>query len=110
MASLVCLASSPLPPEPVPYVYSTIPFAAHTAAILSDDSLQLYQHGATEMKPVKTIPKCHEGVTCLQAYDEESQVLVTAGRDGFVRGWDMRGGRKAFEVPKRKIMTPILLG
>lgn len=43
-------------------------------------------------------PKSHkEGVTALQTYSAQEQVLVTGGRDGKARVWDLRGGKRVGE-------------
>lgn len=83
------------------------------AAIASDDSLRLFDC-ATLQPLASALPLQHEGVTCLKPWggagvDADSGgdggggggreggggdgSVLTAGRDGLVRGWDFRLGR-----------------
>lgn len=39
----------------------------------------------------------------MRAFDDAGNVWLTAGRDGFVRCWDLRSGKKAAEIPSGMI-------
>lgn len=95
---LVPLASSTLDLPPGSYIYSIDKRSGACAVISSDDSLRRFDGATLRLQAGGLVERTHAGVTCLRAFDEEGNVWVTAGRDGFVRCWDMRAGRKATEV------------
>lgn len=87
------------------YIYSIIPLhpakagsAASLAAIASDNSLRLFD--CATLQPFDSVRLQHEGVTCLRRWGRaEADAdhaggadMLTAGRDGVVRGWDLRAG------------------
>ena len=81
------------------YIYEIIqPEAApaQLAATCSDDSLRLVDSTSLhESQP--GLQDVHKGVTCLRTVRDQPSILLTAGRDGAVRGWDLRSGQKAAE-------------
>lgn len=95
---LAPLASSTLDLSPGSYIYSILKRLDAYAVISSDDSLRLFDGATLRLQPGGTIERTHAGVTCLRAFDEEGNVWVTAGRDGFVRCWDLRAGKKVAEI------------
>ncbi|KAL6706298.1 hypothetical protein ACN47E_005588 [Coniothyrium glycines] len=68
------------------------------AFISSDDSLRFVD--AVSLKVVPHVVKSvNEKVTCLErANDVPSNVLATAGRDGFIRFWDKRSKEQAIQI------------
>lgn len=112
-ATLQTSSSLFLPPES--YIYRLQPVnnaGALIAAISSDDSLRLFdleRLGAIESTAVdcaahNALKDIHKGVTCLEAFGPQQEYCVlTAGRDGAVRGWDLRSGKKKIlELRNRK--------
>ncbi|KAF8420441.1 WD40-repeat-containing domain protein [Tirmania nivea] len=75
------------------YIYEFAPQGpSNLAAISSTDSLHIFN--ASTIQLLSTIPSTHtDGVTCLEALD--TNVLVTAGRDGQVKLWDARSGKQS---------------
>jgi len=75
------------------YIYELVPQgSSNLAAISSSDSLHIFN--ASTMQIVNTIPSIHaDGVTCLKALD--TNILVTAGRDGQAKIWDARSGKQS---------------
>jgi WD40 repeat protein len=56
--------------------------------------------------PNGILKKVNEKVTCLErANDAPSNVVATAGRDGFIRFWDKRSRQKALEIQSRMSST-----
>lgn len=107
------------PRNPNPYIYKIIPVnttttttttnhTTHIAAISSDDSLRLLDARILHDININPIPNpVHEGVTCLQSANENGwgSLVWTAGRDGVVRGFDLRVG----DEKKKKMMTTMEL-
>jgi WD40 repeat protein len=75
-----------------PYIYSLSRTAQSLASIASDDVLRFYD--PSTLKIVADRSKAHEGVTCIDAWGQlnGANAVLTAGRDGKVRGWDQRVG------------------
>ncbi|KAJ5651511.1 uncharacterized protein N7484_005234 [Penicillium longicatenatum] len=100
MFTLKETASSSLSLPTDNYIYSLVPSAAGAfAAISSDDSLRVFD--AANLNRVAVVSqKAHDGgVTSLRSYASgESQLLVTGGREGKVKLWDVRAGNTAIEV------------
>jgi len=96
-AQLKCSSTLRLPSDT--YVYEALPtHTGEVAAILSDDSLRLLLSSTLREIPDATIRKAHDGVTCLQTVEQKGNVILTAGRDGKVRGWDLRVGQKGVKT------------
>ena len=96
--NLVPLASSTLDLPPGSYIYSIAQRSGVYAVISSDNSLRSFDGATLRLQPGGLVEKTHAGVTCLRAFDEEGNVWATAGRDGCVRCWDLRAGKKATEI------------
>ncbi|KAL5117467.1 hypothetical protein ACEQ8H_004632 [Pleosporales sp. CAS-2024a] len=108
--SATAIASSDVGLPPSSYIYKIISTAPRQdalgltcskldqlAAISSDDSLRFVSPAGLAVNGV--IQNVNEKVTCLErANDAESNVVVTAGRDGFIRFWDKRTQQKALEI------------
>lgn len=94
MHILKSTASSSLSLPVENYIYSITAASPGSsfAAIASDDSLRVFD--STDIGRVSVIaPKTHSnGVTALKPYQQQQQVLVTGGRDGKVKVWDLRKG------------------
>lgn len=104
MHTLKATASSSLSLAEGHYIYSIAPSSPGSfAAISSDDSLRVFDANGLSHASV-VAASAHEGVTSLKSYDAGQQVLATAGRDGKVKLWDLRSGRKsaAVEMETRK--------
>ncbi len=84
------------PPET--YIYHIEPIADEIAAISSDDCLRLINPAFLNGPVLKIIPKTHTEVTCLKALDGQSPIACTAGRDGRVNIWDVRGNTVVAEL------------
>ena len=74
------------------YVYQILPIRSHLAAISSDDSLRLVDPATLREAPNGAFSTVHAGVTSLRAPKSSSGMLITAGRDAAVKGWDLRSG------------------
>jgi WD40 repeat protein len=85
------------------YIYDVVPVSnGLVAAISSDDSLRVVDPldlGKGELSLMKDVGK---DITCLRGIgsgtEESGTTVVTAGRDGFVKIWDLRSGAKVGEV------------
>lgn len=95
------------------YMYSIVPTSAqvsgnsytplassgsHLAVLSSDNSIRIVD--PTSLQLVQALQNVNQSVTCLKRMAspaEECRVLVTSGRDGFVRCWDMRTNSKTME-------------
>ncbi|KAI9369740.1 WD40-repeat-containing domain protein [Aspergillus egyptiacus] len=80
------------------YIYSIVPSSqTEFAAISSDDSLRIFDaNGLSHASLVAN--KAHGGVTSLRTYDAGKQLVMTGGRDGKVKLWDLRNGKNAAVV------------
>lgn len=108
-ATLQTSSSLFLPPDS--YIYRLQPVNAGplVAAISSDDSLRLFDpellaKPSTAVVGVRNALKdIHKGVTCLETFGpQQEHCVLTAGRDGAVRGWDLRSKKKILELKERK--------
>lgn len=81
------------------YIYSLTPARQHQSlgVISSDDSLYVLDRETLAVLPGGHIPRIHDGVTCLKRFDDQGNVLATAGRDGAVRCWDLRTRKSVVE-------------
>lgn len=95
------LSTSPpslFPPDT--YIYSILPLATDAdaaaaaptalATISSDDTIRLFDCATLQPFLLFSAVQRHEGVTCLRG--NGPWCVLTAGRDGVVRGWDLRVG------------------
>lgn len=93
--------------SPNPYVYRIISTAPRqdaltysptdqVAYITSSDTLHFT---TADLVPDGIVQRVHDSVTCLErANDAPSNVVATAGRDGFIRFWDKRSKTKVLEL------------
>jgi WD40 repeat protein len=89
-------------PRQDPLTYSK---SDELAIISSDDSLRFLDPATLNVPPNGVLKNVNEKVTCLErANDAPSNVVATAGRDGFIRFWDKRSRQKALEIESR--MSP----
>lgn len=73
------------------------------AIISSDDSLRFLDPSTLNILPNGIIKNVNDKVTCLErANDVPSNVVATAGRDGYVRFWDKRTQQNALEIESRE--------
>ena len=98
-ASLQAASDLSLPPDS--YVYSIVfcSAAQDVAAIASDDSLRIVD--ASRLQGPATYSNIHAGVTCLRQFPVQPNILLTAGRDAAIRGWDIRSGERVVELIDR---------
>ena len=96
LANLTATSILSLPADS--YIYKIVRVNGHLAAISSDDSLRLID--ATTLREIAggVLKNVHDGVTCLQAVDQDPNSVVTAGRDAVVRGYDLRSGQKTMQL------------
>lgn len=80
------------------YIYHIEPIGDEIASISSDDCLRLIDPTSLYGPMLKVIPKVHVEVTCLKALDGQNAIVCTAGRDGRVNIWDLRGNTKVVEL------------
>jgi WD40 repeat protein len=80
------------------YIYHIEPIGDEIATISSDDCLRLISPTSLPGPPLKVIPKVHTEITCLKALDGQNAIVCTAGRDGQVNIWDLRGNTKVAEL------------
>lgn len=86
-------------------VYKTLKSSDRLAVISSDDSLRVFDPSTLKLLPDGLYPNTHKGLTSIKRFGpngQESNVFMTAGRDGQVCGWDLRSRSKAltFQTPK----------
>lgn len=99
MHTLKAIASSSLGLPAENYIYSIAASApGYFAAISSDDSLRVFD--AANLDRVSVVShKTHDGVSALRSYTAgDAQLLVTGGRDGTVKVWDVRAGNAVVEM------------
>jgi len=105
MKELRQVASSDLSLPSDSYVYKLVHTRAGLAAISSDDSLRIFEPSTLHPLPDGIFPSVNESVTCLESFAESAEaspVVVTAGRDGRVRLWDLRLERAALDIASRR--------
>lgn len=98
-AHVLAGASLSLPPDS--YIYSILDTDDRTsnlAAISSDDSLRVFNPSTLQLVPGGVFEQVHKGVTCVRTLNDNGGTLATAGRDGWVHGWDTRTGQKVFSL------------
>ncbi|KAF2663866.1 hypothetical protein BT63DRAFT_460985 [Microthyrium microscopicum] len=117
MASIKLAAQSSLPVAPDSYIYSVTATTPRTdlkfdtyqpisssdkvAAISSDDSLLLLDPSTLKVLPNGHIRGANSSLTCVKPYapvGEQANIILTAGRDGIVKAWDLRTCRTAFTL------------
>ncbi|KAB8269809.1 WD40-repeat-containing domain protein [Aspergillus minisclerotigenes] len=98
MHTLKATASSSLSLAQDNYIYSIASSSPGSfAAIASDDSLRVFD--AASLSHVSVVASdAHKGVTSLKSYDAGQQLLATGGRDGKVKLWDLRNGKRSAVV------------
>ena len=79
------------------FIYSVVHSSriCSISSISSDDSLRCCDPETLEV--VTSFSQAHRGVTCLRHRDSAPNDVVTAGRDGVVRLWDVRMKEKSAE-------------
>ncbi|KAJ0420482.1 WD40-repeat-containing domain protein [Aspergillus carlsbadensis] len=80
------------------YIYSIVPSSrTEFAAISSDDSLRIFD--ASKLSHAYVVANnAHDGVTSLGTYDASKQLVITGGRDGKMKLWDLRNGKNTAVV------------
>ncbi|KAL9069869.1 MAG: hypothetical protein Q9157_006003 [Trypethelium eluteriae] len=87
-----------------PYIYTLCPKDTAIFVIASDDAIRCFSSDGLRL--LHEIPNAHEGITCLKDWDTggidggKRPGVVTTGRDGKVKGWDLRASstKAVFEV------------
>jgi WD40 repeat protein len=101
MHTLKPVASSTLSLPTDNYIYTLTPSAPGTfAAISSDDSLRVFD---TSLNASVISTTAHHGVTSLRSFGDS--LLVTGGRDGKVKVWDVRAGKAVAEMQTREFIV-----
>jgi len=106
MHTLKAIASSSLGLPAENYIYSIAASAPGCfAAISSDDSLRVFD--AANLDRVSVIShKTHDGVSALRSYTTgDAQLLMTGGREGTVKIWDVRAGNAVVEIETGKSVS-----
>lgn len=108
MHTLKQISSSSLGLPEDSYIYSIVPSSrTGFAAISSDDSLRIFD--ANKLSHASLVAtNVHDGVTSLRTYDASNQLVVTGGRDGKVKLWDLRNGKKSAVVAVQSCKTRLL--
>lgn len=114
MSPLTQISTSDVGLPPDSYIYKILSTAPRQdaltysrtdqfAIISSDDSLRYVDAATLSVLPDGIIKSANDKLTCLErANDAPSNVVATAGRDGFIRFWDRRSRQKALEIVSRK--------
>ncbi|MCJ1292519.1 hypothetical protein MMC34_004070 [Xylographa carneopallida] len=89
------------------YIYCIKPVGRNLAAISSDDSLRVFDPVTLQVSADRVFENAHAGVVCLENVSADTESVVTAGRDGYVRCWDLRIGKRTVELKDEK-STPFL--
>lgn len=109
MAPMTQVLSSSLGLPPSSYIYKLLSTSPRQdpltytktdtlAVVSSDDSLRLLNPATLNLLPDGLV-KVNESVTCLERVDDAaSNLIATAGRDGFVNCWDKRSKGKALSI------------
>ena len=97
MNQLINVTSSSLSLPSGTYIYSIVPVSTRLAALSSDDSIRVFDKSTLTLLPGGCLSSVHDGVTCISVYDETTGELATAGKDGRLRCWDVRSGKKVVE-------------
>ncbi|KAF2399353.1 WD repeat protein [Trichodelitschia bisporula] len=82
------------------------------AVISSDNSLRIFDPETLALRPDGVYANIHTSVTCLTRFAPtaaDANIFLTAGRDGRVRGWDLRSRCAALEFrnPKREALSAL---
>ncbi|KAL9122014.1 MAG: hypothetical protein Q9187_001428 [Circinaria calcarea] len=95
-ATLIGSTSLSLPPNS--YIYDIVAVGGQLGVISSDDSLRIFD--PQTLQPTSDGIRCnvHEGVTCLERNRCDNSTVLTAGRDGKIRCWDIRAAETTFEL------------
>ena len=101
MKTAVLEGSSSLSLPAGSYIYSIKHVPGGIAAISSDNSLRVFDPGTLQVLPSGIFDEVHDGVTALDTRHDENRIVFTAGREGTVRGWDMRTREKPLELSDR---------
>ncbi|KAF2427403.1 WD40 repeat-like protein [Tothia fuscella] len=75
------------------------------AGISSDDSIRVFDPSTLKILPDGLFTNAHKGITSIKRFapnGQESNILMTSGRDGVVRGWDLRSKSKVLELQTPK--------
>ena len=80
------------------YIYCIKAAGGTLAAISSDDSLRVFDPVTLQVQADRVFENAHTGLVCLEKVDVEAGSVFTAGRDGYVRCWDLRSGKRTVEL------------
>ncbi|MCJ1380626.1 hypothetical protein MMC17_003734 [Xylographa soralifera] len=89
------------------YIYCIKAVGRSLAAISSDDSLRVFDPVTLQVSADRVFENAHTGVVCLEDVSVDVESVVTAGRDGYIRCWDLRSGKQTVEL-KDAQSTPFL--
>lgn len=96
--------------DPRSQSFSNLESSDQILAISSDDSIRVLD--AKTLKVANAISNTHDSITSIKRYAKSGQqctTFMTSGRDGVVRGWDLRSGEKAleFSAPKKEPLSAL---
>ena len=86
------------------YIYKVVSVNGKLAAISSDDSLRIIDPNTLTEVHNGIVDNVHSGVTCLEAFKNDLETIVTAGRDATIRCWDLRSGKSTLEFRHGKTL------
>ncbi|KAI9806460.1 MAG: hypothetical protein M1833_003647 [Piccolia ochrophora] len=84
------LVSSSLSLPPDHFIYALAPTSAGLVALSSDDSLRIFDRKTLAVFPHGLVEAAHTGAKCLESFEDDAHLVVTAGSDGHVKLWDLR--------------------
>lgn len=96
LANLTATSVLSLPADS--YIYKIVYVNGNLAAISSDDSLRLIDVRTLREIAGGVLNNVHNGVTCLQAVDNDLNSVLTTGRDAVVNQYDLRNGQKTMQL------------
>lgn len=83
---------------PGTYIYDIAPVSSGIAIISSDDKIRLLDPLALSKPALSTIERKNAQFTSLTVLDEGNSVICTGGRDGSIRAFDLKSGKRVLEV------------
>ncbi|KAF2841267.1 WD40 repeat-like protein [Patellaria atrata CBS 101060] len=113
------IASSNLSLPADSYIYSLITLSKRLessvlapgspiAVISSDDSLRIFD-ADLNLLPDGIYENIHNSITCVSRFDDDGNIIATAGRDACVKLWDRRTKSKVaeFVTPKKEALSAL---
>ena len=105
-ATSVGNTSLSLPPNS--YIYNIVAVGEKLGVISSDDSLRIFDPQTLQTISDGIRRDVHKGLTCLERNRSDNNTVLTAGRDGKIRCWDIRAAEKTFELGSGTVFIRML--